>query len=310
MKTPKYDALRGLAALWVLAAHTDQLLLGERFKLSGHYAVLVFFLLSGFLVTQSIQSNIRAHGAFAASSYLVSRCARIYPPLIGSIALVWLLDLVGTGLRVKVASYDATHALHLIYGLANANVPLWTLYIEVQLYAGAGAFAAAMRAASMRGRVCGGIVCAVLVTNWLGTEYVFWALVWLTGAWFCLRPPTRAMAYATSGAIVAMHFLLGDSHLAVLVRPLELAISVLAAVVMFHGLPGSAPRCLAWTGDWSYSLYVVHWPVLMALQRLEFPWWISVPLGLAGTVFVAISFAMLFERAPLLKQRPVAGASA
>ncbi|MBK9237042.1 MAG: hypothetical protein IPO19_14005 [Rhodoferax sp.] len=63
---------------------------------AGRHAVLVFYLLSGFLIVQSIGHNIRTHGVFAGRSYFFSRLARLYPPLLLAIVsttlVAWLIN--------------------------------------------------------------------------------------------------------------------------------------------------------------------------------------------------------------------------
>ena len=45
----------------------------------SEYAVLTFFVLSGFLIALSINRNIEENGYFEWREYIISRVARIYP---------------------------------------------------------------------------------------------------------------------------------------------------------------------------------------------------------------------------------------
>jgi peptidoglycan/LPS O-acetylase OafA/YrhL len=65
------DGLRGIACLGVLVHH-----LGG--PLIGHYAVMVFFVISGYCITASAQSCLRHGIGFGA--YMKRRLHRIYPP--------------------------------------------------------------------------------------------------------------------------------------------------------------------------------------------------------------------------------------
>lgn len=97
--TPKLshslEAVRGIAALVVLVAHTMQwfvapLLSFEHpiFKVAiflAHYSVLIFFALSGFLITNSLYQNYRHNGVILGGPYVRSRLVRIVPPGLAAI---------------------------------------------------------------------------------------------------------------------------------------------------------------------------------------------------------------------------------
>ncbi|MFL6812776.1 MAG: acyltransferase family protein, partial [Bradyrhizobium sp.] len=93
----RFDVARGLAALVVFVAHLNQIFIWRFFQpvswmemVSGwaaRAAVLVFFLLSGLLITKSIISNIKRNGYFEPTDYLLNRIARLYPPLLFAVLL-------------------------------------------------------------------------------------------------------------------------------------------------------------------------------------------------------------------------------
>ena len=88
------DLLRGLAAQMVLLQHALGLCFPDRpFEQYGLGAlgVQMFFLLSGFLITQSIVSRAQK-GTYTLTEFMVSRFSRIYTPYIPAILLVALLD--------------------------------------------------------------------------------------------------------------------------------------------------------------------------------------------------------------------------
>lgn len=65
------DGLRGLASLSVLLHHLGASPL-------GHYAVMVFFVISGYCITASAQSSLQRQPSFL--SFIRRRARRIYPP--------------------------------------------------------------------------------------------------------------------------------------------------------------------------------------------------------------------------------------
>lgn len=106
----KFDMIRGIASIAVLLSHVAQTflyrLLGVQHPFAhicgtlAHQAVLVFFLLSGYLITLSIVANVRRNGGLDVLEYLAARIARIYPPLIGAILIVLLVSAIIHGLAL------------------------------------------------------------------------------------------------------------------------------------------------------------------------------------------------------------------
>src|SRR5579863_4128464 len=158
----RLDVARGIAALLVFAEHTKDVLIDRIannhavsaiMQFLAFHAVLVFFVLSGFLITKSITENIARNGTFSASDYLASRLTRIYPPLIGAIilccvawAIIHAFGLPGStayglpGDIYRVRDSFSFHPMEIVQALAmrqamlNVDGPLWTLFIEFQIY--------------------------------------------------------------------------------------------------------------------------------------------------------------------------------
>jgi len=119
------DALRGLAAIYVVIHHCRWLLwegyemgyslhpdsysffnkvlmyLFSAFKF-GNEAVLFFFVLSGFVIHYSATRRVDKEGKFDAGDYLYRRIKRIYPPLLIAIAVTFALDSWGLRLHLPV----------------------------------------------------------------------------------------------------------------------------------------------------------------------------------------------------------------
>lgn len=100
------DFLRGASAFLVVVAHIQQILINPTwmpFSLSerndifpfvysqvGALGVMIFFVLSGFLITYSIDDNLKKnrYKKFNATKYFKSRLRRLFPPLLFSQGLV------------------------------------------------------------------------------------------------------------------------------------------------------------------------------------------------------------------------------
>jgi peptidoglycan/LPS O-acetylase OafA/YrhL len=169
-RNPHFDALRGGAALLVMFGHTRGIVL-EDWTVSGHAtrwaplyfmagfgrrAVVVFFLLSGLLVAQSVRAALRT-GRWALGHYVTERWIRLavvaYPALVCGYWIDWIgLHAVGyrsvyrTGTGPLWSGHVAEHS-HLTTYLGNAaflqtilvppagsNVSLWSLCNEFCYY--------------------------------------------------------------------------------------------------------------------------------------------------------------------------------
>lgn len=166
------NSIRALSGLIVVFSHYFQLFIlpveGRNAVInitiaSGEYAVLAFFVLSGYLIAYSIESNIEKYGYFEWREYLMSRVTRIYPTLIASVLfcllLYGILNFFGLsnpgGLRRISDVYPASRSEFSIShvqvlstllqtyafapgGYISVNGPLWSLSYEVGFYLIAG----------------------------------------------------------------------------------------------------------------------------------------------------------------------------
>uniref|UniRef100_UPI001F5FE259 acyltransferase family protein n=1 Tax=Actinomadura fibrosa TaxID=111802 RepID=UPI001F5FE259 len=136
------DALRGWAALVVALHHAAYLffpamrvVLNGRFDL-GTYGVLVFFLVSGYIVPASLERRGSVRG------FWISRFCRIYPLLAVTCLLAVLPFLLGVlGLRAGLEEYHPATAVlaHLtmlqdLLAVPNVMNVLWTLSYEMAFY--------------------------------------------------------------------------------------------------------------------------------------------------------------------------------
>lgn len=328
----KLDALRGIASLVVLFAHAAQVfvwrLVGEDSTLAviaenaARHAVLVFFLLSGYLITQSIQSNVRRNGGFVVRDYAVARIARIYPPLIGALALTLVAGLIlqavgATSIGVPGDLYavresyqaglsEAVSALLLHdRAMEQANGPLWSLYMECHLYV-IGAFAAL--AATGRARWLSAAVAVGLFWHWNNAvvDFGLFAAVWAMGAGLALAGRVKFAGWIAAG--VALGMTLGawvDPAWLGYRNPVAvLGFCVLYAYAIFLRPEGAnPPRWMVASAGYSYSLYVIHFPLLLGTLALTQGWLgVSLPrtlavaaLASAGCIFAAYWLARVLE---------------
>jgi peptidoglycan/LPS O-acetylase OafA/YrhL len=134
------DALRGLAALCVVYAHFGTRVLPwvhqavyQTFD-PGLYGVLVFFMISGYIVPASLERR------GSVRTFWLSRLFRLFPLFAFAIGAVLLLHEVGyaevRGTNNNVAASVLSHLFMLndLLGQSNLIVVLWTLSYEMVFY--------------------------------------------------------------------------------------------------------------------------------------------------------------------------------
>ncbi|MGW5680738.1 acyltransferase family protein [Nonomuraea sp. NPDC003754] len=335
------DALRGLGATAVLVEHLNYHVLDQlrpRWMNLGIYGVLVFFLVSGYIIPASLErrGDVRA--------FWISRVFRLYPLYLLLIAVTLALSPL-LPLRGDTNVFAHLTMLMEVTGSAGLVEPMWTLSYEMVFYllvtglfvAGvhrrSGWFALAfallatlvaftlpreghlldgpwapvavlvVAAAGLAGvlsgsrpaRTAGAVVLAVLAVTlvWIGSRES-WQGAMVLSVMFTGTAIHRWEHGRSSG----LWPVAGVAALIVLVpflRPVtfngltNLATMGLAAATfaLFFALRGrSLPRVLAWLGLISYSIYLVHVPLIkLALLVVgdpgRFPWPAQFGLGLA-----------------------------
>ncbi len=211
------DIIRGGAALLVVVGHTRSLFfvdyaaaergLGTRILYAvtgmGHEAVMVFFVLSGFLVGGSVSSRV-ARGAWKWRTYVVRRVVRLLVVLIPALVLTAWWDKLGLFL-FSATVYMGTPAdrfiiprsvahslgagtflgnLAFLQGIAVAvygsNGPLWSLSYEWWYYILFPCIALSFSEATWRRRVLYGAG-AVAISFAIGLQVTAYFLIWVIG---------------------------------------------------------------------------------------------------------------------------------
>ncbi len=297
-----------------------------------HEGVVLFFVVSGFLVGGSVWRNIEAK-RFDARLYLINRFSRIYLVLIPALVLVFILDRIGMNVLADTRFYAERplfpsgvyagwtwsqvpcHLAALQGAVCNAwgaDPPLWSLGWEWVFYLVAPVLFAICRlplrpVARMAGLA---VLGASLVTLFGMGEWLQWLFTWLLGVAASLVATRRklplALGLAGLGLCVASLVVSRAAILPVLATDLGVGIGLTLAVACRGIANASVLEGLAARGaSFSYSLYLIHLPVgVLAgaiLQRLGFPATLMQPGPRAYAAFAliaaaAISAAMLFAR--------------
>jgi peptidoglycan/LPS O-acetylase OafA/YrhL len=303
----RFDIARGLCALVVFAGHTSQVFI---WRLTGfnhpsaqvagtmaRHALLIFFLISGYLITRSISGNIRRNGYFDAIDYLASRVARIYPPLVVAIVITgvvaWLINTMGLpgsteieyGLegdfyrvrnRFEFPLREIWTSLTMRGGLMEANGALWSLYIEFQVYLIAMGIAMMLATKPPLLRAIGGAITFLVLRFGLGAhpDFLFFGFIWFLGA-FASIVPIKMAAFSKLFALSFLSALsLGTGLYDITLfsqgkdtragQFLQIMFCIVyLGVLISPTLERKYPPYLVRSGDFSYSLYAMHFPLLL-----------------------------------------------
>jgi peptidoglycan/LPS O-acetylase OafA/YrhL len=325
------DALRFLSALGVLAVHAADFygLIGQMpfTQRLSHGCVIVFFVLSGLVISDSVWSR-----RSSLRDYAIARTARIAPVALAAVlfsaaAFAFTRSLEGPlppGFAAEAARSVLTSLTFLsqspLFGAPSwGNQPYWSLCYEVWYYAlfGAGVF------------LCGWkrVAALALLALLAGFNVLLLFPLWLAGAWLNRSPWARSLT-AQQGAVyllgcaamlqvirlfdlralVALRpevpFSLGMSEWVVSDYPLALTVVVaLAALRPLAHLAASWlerwERPIRWAAGFSFSLYLFHFPLLALMARFgpELPgggWWVLAPI--AAVLAACAAIAQLTER--------------
>lgn len=315
---PLLDFLRAAAALLVLFGHTRNwiflnigavehpgLLLRLFYFVTvlQHEAVVIFFVLSGFLIGGRLADSVR-QGSFDLAHYLISRFVRIYivyvPALIVTEGIFFfgsiLLSDPGYGhIRPlfnerQIALGGFQQAFCHIAGLQgfscaawDQNPPLWSLGYEWALYLIAPAIiqlivwkaAAALRVMAIV------LVCALVISICDDPgEVVFWFAAWFLGAvsYCVLRTSAIPLPAGLLGAFMIIAGMAVSRLKIVNMLETDMIIAAGAAIMIacrqMIAFP-LAPRFFGWAAGFSYTLYAIHLPIVFLIvaifQNIGFP---------------------------------------
>lgn len=291
--------MRGLAALLVVAAH-NSIFLGEHWvkSIPGALGVDVFFIVSGFIMTY-----ITHHAPDRADVFLVKRFFRIWPPLF----VIWLTSFIFVNQERSLSQIACTLYFCLqdysrpgpTFGYSPLGPP-WTLSYEVMFYS---VFAVAM-SISYRYR---SFLCALIfMATMLGFQLFYngnfdlssqvspeIAVTHWWQAWIKLASNTITIEFITGMALAEL--MVNDK---ISKSPIIRAVAWMAAAVtsvfviirgpQVFGMSGgfwpaavimasvitlsshkktTSFRLLSFLGDISYSLYLIHYPVMVFLTN-------------------------------------------
>ena len=168
---PELDGFRGLAVTLVLIGHLVFFSLGFDSQMAS-LGVLLFFVLSGFLITGVLLNENDARGRISLSNFYLRRVLRLAPALLLFLAVVAVLMYFRA--IVDVPWYELLFGLFYVANIVGHSLPLghlWSLSLEEQFYAMWPWFVARMplrRLLLMAAVVTAVVAIARMLTMWNG----------------------------------------------------------------------------------------------------------------------------------------------
>jgi peptidoglycan/LPS O-acetylase OafA/YrhL len=298
------DILRVLAALFVFASHIVLILYGGAVWMPGHAMVIVFFVLSGYVIAFSTLNK----KGLTAKKYVIARLSRLYSVVIPALLLTALLLFAGRMINpsfYKNIAQDFEGLRFLATGtyfqsvwwrnlVPPENGPFWSLGYEFWYYV---IFGVCIFARNWYWKIGLTLLCFLIV----GANVLLLFPIWLLGVALYLYadavsiPKSIAavgLVLAVAATILCVLFLpqfpapVGDAPLLYSASFLSdwLLGLALAAVIWFYAkametvkYAGGFARLVQWAANHSFSLYLYHYPLILFFAAIAvfnpMVWW-------------------------------------
>lgn len=305
------DPARGLAALAVVFFHRGVIPLYihplDWLVRYGQVGANIFFVISGYVIYQSMERR-SVEGVAGCWTFIKKRCRRIYPPFWASLIISFLVSIFILRQHYTLKDYLGTLTLtFMVIGARAPQVIYWTLALEEQFYALMTVLivpvfnrvsvilvllSTPLAIGRNFGRLSNWFFDAALPSHWF--EFELGILVY-----FILhRKVSRIISLPVFVALL-ISGLFGNSRT---IAPGIFAVLIIVAYQFDATL--AAMKLLApvrWLGLVSYSLYLVHLPILIFHDAVfvrfhidhEYLKYFS---GLVAVLVGTVAFFWLFER--------------
>ncbi len=344
VRLPSYsvhmDAIRSIAAFLVLAGHARMLFFGNHdgSKVTsaaistaktlglGHHAVIVFFVLSGFLVGNSAWRSV-CSGRWSWKKYLLQRMTRLWIVLIPALLIGGVLDHIGmrylahsgsifsgpAGQSMVDATLPERSTIQVLAGniffLQTIRVPnfgtndaLWSLANEFWYYITFPAILLIFLGNRSSLKRIGYALMAAAILLFVGPKIGLQFGIWLLGFVVSILPLKISQSYRlwVTGAcllqFLAVNALIRSHHVSILLADtvLGLSFSILLYAIVHARQPVRSvhyQKAAKHFSQFSYSLYLMHLPFLTFITGIMLvPWhpWNKTPIHFAQAVLMVV----------------------
>jgi peptidoglycan/LPS O-acetylase OafA/YrhL len=324
------NLLRGLSAQLVLIGHLNLLNSLTAVPPLQTIAVIVFYILSGFLIMYSIDQKMQVPG-YDFASFFIDRFSRIYPAYLATLLFVVLADAVyiywfpasytTQGYRYRLTTFIANlfflEKINLHQSSFGTATQLWSLTPEWWLYMLAGYIAFSSKATSFL--TSKRSICLLVVFLYVPVRFLFQgnpgsgtgiAAIWMFGAlaylvynYIAVSEFTRSqirllsvLGLAFFGSAVTRYHMTQDGY--DVLAGFDLTFAFLCSVLLSQGplfLFVQRPyvqKLASQSAFYSYSLYLTHWTMASLCREAGVP---TVAIWILCNIF-AYGFAWVFER--------------
>ena len=331
--------VRGLAAFLVVIGHARNFLFIDYQQLSapshwvsvlflitkaGHQGVIIFFVLSGYLISGSVLRSVQ-RGAWSWPSYLSHRLIRLWTVLLPGLILCALLDHYALSHHLAPTLYQDGAANHMSVDVAQRLTPtiflqnlfflqvmvappfgsdtaLWSLAYEFWYYILFPlGFVVIARNSKLRARLlCAGLF---IVVAWSARCYLSLFPVWLGGTVLALIPTRRLpliTRWLATLVYVPFFFLCASNRFLHDYSDYLLSVATVLFLWVILSATSESRSTILVRGTqefarFSYSTYVVHMPFLLLLTALSVgdERWTPTPLTMlkaCGIVTIVLAY--------------------
>ncbi|WP_245631940.1 acyltransferase family protein [Alicyclobacillus ferrooxydans] len=310
-----FDLLRWFAALYVVVFHLRPVLFVGSSALTAHQFgaklvygltslgyqfVMLFFVLSGFLIGSSVLKRVQ-NGTWSWSDYLLQRLTRLWIVLLPALVLAWIWARVEVGIFHDNNYFVSTTNLHTFVGNLlflqgvfvpnfSQNLPLWSLTYEFWYYMMFPCVILMIRSKNWKNRLLYGLV-LMLMIGMVGKSIVLYFAIWLLGVCIAVLPTPKSASKSTmvvslsllSFIVAPVALLFGKIYITKyhvanfdMVRsfPADFVVAAVFAAILylvFHlsnsriASPGFKHTSVSLAG-FSYTLYLTHYPIINLLR--------------------------------------------
>lgn len=291
------DGLRAISVIVIIFFH-----LKVAFVQGGFIGVDIFFVVSGYLITEIIVSNLEK-GRFSFKDFYVRRAARILPALVTTILII--LPVAMYLLQPEALVHTAKQGIYALFSLSNfffwteasywspsaENYVLlhtWSLGVEEQFYliyplllvvchrmAGTRGVIVALAVLSLLGVFASEMVlrmdrsAAFYFTPLRFYEFALGGLAATIPGLNALQKSSCASAVASIAGLILILFSASRFNGYTALPGILILVPILGALLVLLAGPSPGARVLlmnplaSWFGKNSYSLYLTHWPIIV-----------------------------------------------
>ena len=306
------DGVRGLLALYVVVHHCWLLSFPgypantgpawTGWLTYGRFAVVAFIVLSGFSL--GLAPAARGWRLDSLRGYTVRRAWRILPPYWAALVLSWVI-IPPTASSVWVYGL----LLQDVFDEPSPNGALWSIAVEAMLYLAFPALVWLRRRIGAVATLAISLIPLVVLGPATGTGYArelapLFTLGMLAAGVRSHRIRWDWLALAAVTPVLVLVFARGSVWAAANFWWLDLALGpaiALTLIAVAHQRPGWALTTLdspplRSLGGFSYSLYLIHMPLVAAVSHVVPGFLATVAVAVPLCLLVAHAFAAVFER--------------